>query len=124
MLGFIDLSNLTNYTMILYEKTCGLFNGDEDSITTISNLTSGAVFAIQVFVPIALIIMGMVDMGKAVMQQKEDDIKKAQQVFVTRLSAAAITFLVITVVKLVVGIVAGNNQSSLWECIDIFISGK
>jgi cytochrome c biogenesis factor len=126
MLELIDLSHFTNFVTLL--SSCGLFNTEDSGIIVIGNLIRGAVFAIQIFVPIALIIMGMIDMGKAVMQQKEDDIKKAQQVFVTRLTAAAITFLVITIVKLVVSILAGNgavnDENNLMECVNFFISGN
>lgn len=124
MLGLIDLSKLTNFTMLLTE--CGLFSTDDSGMDTIAGLTRGAVLAIQIFVPIALIIMGMIDMGKAVMEQKEDDVKKAQKVFVTRLTAAAVTFLIITIVKLVINILAGqgaiDGEDSIMDCVNFFIS--
>jgi|GEM_PF-1494460 len=120
MLGFIDLSNLTRISMMLVD--CGLFTTDSDT-DKLAYLTKGAVFLIQVGVPIILVIMGMIDMGKAVMAQKEDDIKKAQQVFVTRLIAAAITFLIITVVKVLIGVFGKSTDAKFMSCFNYFVNG-
>ena len=58
--------------------------------------------AIQIGVPIILIIVGMFDMGKAITQQKEDEIKKAQNLLVKKAIAAALVFLMFSLVSLVV----------------------
>lgn len=125
MMGLFDLNIVTNNLVFLAE--CGLFNTDDQGIHVIGNITSGLIFAIQVFVPFALIIMGMTDMGKAVIQQKEDDIKKAQNIFVKRVVAAALTFLIITAVKLLISVLsrsdALSNQDSISECFEFFING-
>lgn len=74
---------------------------------------------IQVFVPILLIIWGMLDLGKAVMAQKEDEIKKGQNTFIKRLIAAAILFFVVTIVKFLIGIVgSSDNAGNISACID------
>ncbi len=78
--------------------------------------------AIQIGVPLLLIIFGMLDLGKAVMAQKEDEIKKGQQTFIKRLLAAAIVFFVIFIVKLVFNIVSADT--GVWNCIERFITGK
>ena len=63
---------------------------------------------IKVAIPLALILWGMLDLGKAVISQKEDDIKKQQGVFVKRLIVAALVCLVFAIVQLVVGLVGGD----------------
>ena len=68
-----------------------------------------AINLIKIVVPILLIIWGMLDLGKAVMAQKEDEIKKGQQIFVKRLIAAAIVFFVVVIVQLVITLVAGDD---------------
>ncbi|MBE6144777.1 MAG: hypothetical protein E7169_04310 [Firmicutes bacterium] len=78
---------------------------------------------IQIFVPILLIVWGMLDLGKAVMAQKEDEIKKGQQLFVKRLIAAAIVFFVVVIVKLLVGLVA-DDSNNITSCIDNIIKCK
>ena len=78
-----------------------------------------AVKIIQIGVPLLLIVWGMMDLGKAVMAQKEDEIKKGQNTFIKRLVAAAIVFFVVVIVKLLVGLVADNNENhNISSCID------
>lgn len=104
------------------EYTCGgmenfVFDGQ------IPNITSTIVTLIMVIVPVILIILGMMDLGKAVMAQKEDEIKKGQQIFIKRLLAAAIVFFVIFVVKTAVGLIAPDNKNIV-DCIDCFTNGE
>ena len=78
--------------------------------------------AIQIGVPIILIIVGMFDMGKAITQQKEDEIKKAQNLLVKKAIAAALVFLMFSLVSLVVSIV--NIDSDSWNCVEYLLTGK
>lgn len=88
----------------------------------IPNIVSTIIGVIQFAVPVLLIIWGMLDLGKAVMAQKEDEIKKGQQTFIKRLIAAAIVFFVVVIVKLVVNIVGGPNTDN--ACFNAFVNGK
>lgn len=75
------------------------------------------IFAIQIIVPLLLIISGMITMAKAVMEKDEKEIKKAQNLLVKKLIAAVIAFLVIAVVKLVVGLLSdGQGWQDCAEC--------
>ena len=83
--------------------------------------------AIQIGVPIILIIVGMFDMGKAITQQKEDEIKKAQSLLVKKAIAAALVFLMFSLVQLVVSVVspdttAANSES--WTCVKEILGVK
>lgn len=73
---------------------------------------------IYIGVPILLIIWGMLDLGKAVVSQKEDDIKKGQSTFFKRLIAAAIVFFVVVIVKFVVGILPISSAGDVSSCLD------
>ncbi|MGE5455831.1 MAG: hypothetical protein ACM3O4_01820 [Ignavibacteriales bacterium] len=77
--------------------------------TEITGLIRNIITAIQIGVPVLLVIWGMLDLGKAVIAQKEDEIKKGQQVFMKRLLAAAIVFFVIVIVKFIVQLVGGDT---------------
>ena len=99
--------------------TCGGFQFEG----LLPYIVSTAITLIQIGVPIILIIWGMMDLGKAVMAQKEDEIKKGQQTFIKRIIAAVIVFFVIVVVKLVVSIIA-PEEDTISSCIDCFISGN
>ncbi len=78
---------------------------------------------IQIVVPIALVILGMLDLMKAVSAQKEDEIKRGQQTFIKRLIAAAIIFFVFALVKLAVGLV-GDSSSEIVNCMNCFLRGS
>ena len=113
---------------ILDTISCG-FNANGDPLlvmdSMIPNLISTIINIIKIAVPILLVVFGMLDLGKAVMAQKEDEIKKGQQTFVKRLIAAVIVFLVVFVVQIVIGLVAprGENQN-MWSCVDCFVNGN
>ena len=81
------------------------------------------VVIIQIAVPVLLIIFGMLDLGKAVMAQKDDEIKKAQQTFVKRLVSAALVFLVVLIVQVVIKFIAGSESEDIWDCVNCFIGG-
>ncbi len=86
--------------------------GSIDVPNVIANLTQTIYTVIKIGVPLLLILMGMLDLGKAVMSQKEDEIKKQQGIFVKRLIAAALVFFVFAIVQLLIGIVADDNEAS------------
>lgn len=75
------------------------------------------VLAIQVVVPFLLIVWGMLDLGKAVIAQKEDEIKKGQQLFIKRIIAAVLVFFVTTITTLVVNLVA-DEKTTITTCIN------
>lgn len=99
--------------------TCG--TGDLKFDGLIPMISSTIVLIIQIGIPVLLIIFGMFDLGKAVIAQKEDEIKKGQSLFFKRLIAAILVFFVTTIVKLVVGFAA--DRADAVECIDCFVKG-
>ena len=101
-----------------YFYTCGELNLNVSGV--LINLVHTIYLAIQVGVPILLVFFGMLDLGKAVMAQKEDEIKKGQQMFVKRLITAVIVFLVFFIVQLVIGLV--SSDASVTSCAQCFIN--
>ena len=71
-----------------------------------------ALTIIQIAIPILLIIMGSLDLMKAVMAGKEDEIKKGQNTFVKRAIAAVIVFFIPLIVSLVMGLITVDTTSS------------
>lgn len=101
----------------------GQFGNANQGIPSKIAMIAGIVYrALQIFVPILLIIWGMLDLGKAVMAQKEDEIKKGQQTFIKRLIAAAIVFFVFTIVSLLFSLVADDTNGNMWDCVDAIIN--
>ena len=104
-------------------KGCSAILGDDIKIDAkIANTVHIVFLVIQIVVPVILVILGMIDLMKAVIAGKEDEIKKNQMTFVKRLIAAAIVFFVFVIVKLVVSFVADNSKNIL-NCVDCFING-
>lgn len=87
-------------------------------------VVSTVVMIVKIVVPILLIIFGMLDLAKAVIASKEDEIKKAQMTFVKRLIAAVIVFFVVSLVQMVIRFVAGNDEDSVMGCFNCFVNGS
>ena len=104
---------------ILEEISCGGNILTMDRI--IPDMTSLVVTLIKIGIPVLLIIFGMLDLGKAVMAQKEDEIKKSQQMFFKRILSAALVFFVVVIVQLVFNIVA--KDQNVWDCVSCFVNG-
>ena len=93
----------------------------------ILNITHLIYKAIQIGVPIILIIVGMFDMGKEITQQKEDEIKKAQSLLVKKAIAAGLVFLMFSLVQLVVSVVSPDTTASgseSWACVKEILGVK
>lgn len=101
--------------------TCG--NIGIDFSGTFPYLVSTAITIIKIAVPILLIIFGMLDLGKAVIASKEDEIKKGQQTFIKRAITALIVFFVIQIVQLLIGFVS-NKDSDIINCFNCFVNGS
>ena len=65
----------------------------------------------KIVIPLLIIIFGMIDLGKAVVASKDDEIKKAVKSLAMRGIAAIIIFFIPTIIGLIMGLV-GNFSSS------------
>ena len=101
--------------------SCGNVTGIPSKIPY---LTSLALIIIQVAVPVILVIMGAMDLFKGVTAQKEDEIKKGQQLFIKRLIVGALIFFVVVIAKLLVSVVADSSSFNIVDCIDCFIDNS
>ena len=99
--------------------SCGNINGIPKKVP---KLTSFIITLLQVATAVILVIMGTIDLFKGLASSKDDEIKKGQQSFVKRLITAALVFLVILIVKLVIGAVADSSSSNIVSCMDCFLS--
>ena len=103
--------------------TCG--SGDFTFEGIFPQVVSVIVTVIKIGIPILLIILGMIDLGKSVLGQKEDEIKKGQKVFISRLITGILVFFVIFVVKIAVRFVnEASDSSKIISCVDCFIQGN
>jgi len=96
----------------ILNSVCANYLGTTEGIPSkLAHVIYLIIRAIQVVVPILLIIWGMLDLGKAVMAQKEDEIKKGQQTFVKRVIAAILVFFVVAITELIIGLFAEGGST-------------
>ena len=103
--------------------SCNAALGDVLIDEKIPNTVSTIITVIKIVVPILLVIFGMMDLFKGIVAQKEDEIKKGQQMFIKRLIAAVIVFFVTFVVQIVIRFVT-NGDNAVMRCLNCFVNGK
>lgn len=72
-------------------------------------LKNGLLPIIQIGVPIILIVMGSIDLGKAVLSSDDKEIKGAVSKLIKRAIAAVAVFFVATLVTVVMNMLAGTG---------------
>ena len=97
-------------------KACGCIPAE------VADITSKVYFILRLIGPILLLIIGGFEMAKAIAAQDESAIEKAKKKLVNKFIAAAAIFLVLTVIKLAVSLVA-ENTPGIFECVNILLDG-
>lgn len=88
-----------------------------DILPILRVLRQGVIPLIQMGIPILLIVLGTVDLGKAVIASEDKEVKAAQTRLIKRIIYAVVIFFITTIVSLVFNLVAdysgqdndGNN---------------
>lgn len=126
IIGILFLDNVGAETYNNYSDafvSCG--EGYIDKIPAIiPKVVSIAYTLIQIAVPVVLVIVGSLDLFKGISAQKEDEIKKGQQMFVKRLIVAALVFFTFVIVKVVISFVADGSSANIIECAQCFIENE
>lgn len=117
----VDAQTYNNYTNATVSCGYGLINNIPSLIPTVASI---AYTIIQIVVPVALVIMGTLDLFKGISAQKEDEIKKGQQMLIKRLVAAALVFFVFVIVKILISFVADGSSNKIIKCAECFIENK
>ena len=84
----------------------------DDLMPFINLVKNGILPIIQIGIPILLIIMGSLDLGKAVMASDDKEIKAATSKLIKRAIAAAAVFFVVFAVNLVMNILSDNSKNA------------
>lgn len=82
----------------------------EDLVPVFRFLKNGLYPIIQIGIPILLIIMGSIDLGKAVLSSDDKEIKGATSKLIKRCIAAIAIFFVTTIVSLIMGLFASSDS--------------
>lgn len=102
-------------------------NFGDGGVSVIPAITRTIVLLIQVAIPIILIFLGMLDLGKAVMSNDEKVMKESQGKLIKRIIYAVLVFLVVAIVKLLVGVLNDADaiqNDKILDCIDCFVSDE
>ena len=74
----------------------------------------------KIVIPIIIVILAMLDLGKAVMAGEEKEIKEAQKMLIKRLIYGVVIFFVVTIVQVVFNLIGQNLKSDdskiCWTC--------
>ena len=97
--------------MVGPEQICG-------DLGPVLRIVGIVIWGIKVVVPIILIVVGMMDLAKAVTEKSDDKIKEAQNKLVKKAIAAVLVFLVITIVGLLMKLIGDNSYQDCVACIN------
>lgn len=71
----------------------------------------------KIVIPIIIVILAILDLGKAVMAGEDKEIKEAQGMLIKRLIYGVVIFFVITIIQAVFNLVETDSASSqCWKC--------
>jgi hypothetical protein len=85
------------------------------NLATIITLLKMFLQLLQIIVPIALILLGSLDLGRAVIASDEGAIKKAQKRFINRCLAAVLVFMVAAIVRFTMGFIGNDVWKDCWD---------
>ncbi len=88
----------------------------------IPKITESAYNAVMVIVPAIIIFLGIFDLVRGIISQKEDEIKKGRDSLIKRLVTGFMVFLVVMLVKFFVSIIAPGSSSAVMGCVDCFLN--
>ena len=84
-------------------------------------LVGFVVYILKIVIPLILIILGMLDLGKAVVSSDEKAINKAVGTLIKRFIAAVVVFFIPTIVNglfAVIGIIGGTSENDYNDCVE------
>lgn len=84
---------------------------DQNLLPMVKFIKKGVFPVIQIGIPIILIVMGAIDLGKAVLSSDDKEIKGATSKLVKRAIAAVAVFFIVTIVSLVMGMFDSSGAS-------------
>lgn len=117
----VGAETYNNYSPATVSCGDGLLTGIPNAIPKVLSI---AYTIIQIAVPVVLVVTGTLDLFKGITAQKEDEMKKGQQMFIKRLIAAALIFFVFVIVKVIISFVADESSVAIMECAECFINNN
>lgn len=119
MLEILSSIPFLDSVQILAAKTYSSFCNDTKVIW---GFLGNIIMILKIAIPVIIILLGTIDLGKAVMAGEDKKIKEAQKMLLMRLIYGVAIFFVTTIVQVVFGLVAGaegtaDDSSICWSCV-------
>ena len=70
---------------------------------------------LRIVVPILLLVLGAIDLAKAVIASDEKEIKASTSRLIKRAIAAVAIFFIVTIVNVIMGMVGSENWKNCWD---------
>lgn len=78
------------------------------------------IYVIRIVIPVIIILLGTIDLGKAVIAGEDKAIKESQKMFIKRLIYGIAIFFITTIIKVVFGLldvdIDKNYNKTCWNC--------
>ena len=71
---------------------------------------------LQIAIPVIIVLLGTIDLGKAVMAGDDKKIKEAQKMLIMRLIYGVAIFFIVVIVQIIFGLVADQGASTSSTC--------
>lgn len=94
------------FLTLVDDITIGTENGFCVATANIWQIIGYVLLVFKIAIPVLLIIFGIIDLGKAVIASKDDEIKKATTALIKRAIASVVIFLLPTIITFIMGIVS------------------
>lgn len=94
------------FLTLLGEAQIGTASGFCEATANVWQIVGYILLVFKIAIPVLLIIYGIIDLGKAVIASKDDEIKKAINSLIKRAIASVIIFLLPTLVTFIMGIIS------------------
>ena len=88
-----------------------VFGGFCANTANIWQIAGYILLVFKIVIPILLIVWGMLDLGRAVVAAKDDEIKKATKSLAFRALAGVLIFFIPTIVSVIIGMVSNFSDS-------------
>lgn len=109
--------------MLNFVQLLDINDGCGGLLPVVKLIRQGLFPIIQIGIPIILIVMGSIDLGKSVLSSDEKAIKASQSTLIKRCIAAVLVFFVTTIVTLLMDLLStagdtdmdNNSWSACWQ---------
>lgn len=104
------------FNILVTEKTTVTGLCADENLEPLFNLIGTAFQFLLIGIPVVLVIFGLIDLGKAVMAGEDKEIKAAQKMLMKRMIYTLLAFLLLGIVKAVIGLL-GTSTDGIQGCL-------